>query len=62
MDGHVLSSVLASLMAASIPLGPNRLMTIRGRKSGMPRTKGLHPAEAAEDRRVFELWPTSQTG
>jgi len=29
---------LKFLLAAGVPLGPNGLITIRGRKSGMPRT------------------------
>ena len=35
------SAILRFLMAAGIPLGYNRLVTIRGRKSGMPRITPL---------------------
>src|ERR1043166_8829542 len=30
--------ILKFLLAAGVPLGPNGLITIRGRKSGLPRT------------------------
>jgi hypothetical protein len=32
------SPVLKLLLVAGVPLGPNGLITIRGRKSGLPRT------------------------
>ena len=34
----VFSPILKFLLAAGVPLGYNRLVTIRGRKSGLPRT------------------------
>ena len=34
-------SVLKRLLGAGFPLGPNRLVTIPGRKSGQPRTTAL---------------------
>ena len=33
--------IVKFLLAAGVPLGPNGLITIRGRKSGLPRTTPL---------------------
>ena len=43
------SPILKVLLAAGVPLGFNGLITIRGRKSGLPRTTpdGLADAGAA---------------
>jgi len=40
---HVLffGAILKFLLVHGVPLGPNRLVTIRGRKSGLPRTTPL---------------------
>jgi deazaflavin-dependent oxidoreductase (nitroreductase family) len=35
------SPILRFLLAAGVPMGPNGLITIRGRKSGLPRTTGV---------------------
>lgn len=39
-----------------IPMGPNGLVTIRGRKSGLPRTTGLAIIEIAGRRWVWAPW------
>src|SRR5947208_684922 len=38
---HVFNPILKRLLAAGVPLGVNGLVTIRGRKSGLPRTTPL---------------------
>jgi deazaflavin-dependent oxidoreductase (nitroreductase family) len=35
---HILNPLVRRLMAAGIPLGPNVLLVVRGRKSGLERT------------------------
>jgi hypothetical protein len=65
MSVSLFSPILKLLLVIGIPLGLNGLVTIRGRKSGLPRTTALaiievdlnDPLEAAEGRRVFELHP-----
>jgi deazaflavin-dependent oxidoreductase (nitroreductase family) len=37
----LLTSIMRPLLGAGIPMGPNALVTIRGRKSGLPRTLPL---------------------
>jgi deazaflavin-dependent oxidoreductase (nitroreductase family) len=44
------------LLAAGIPLGPNALITIRGRKSGLPRTTPLAVIEVAGRRWIWSPW------
>ena len=44
------------LVAAGVPLGPNALVTIRGRKSGRPRTTPLAIIEVAGRRWVWAPW------
>ena len=41
------------LLTAGIPLGPNALITIRGRKSGLPRTTPLAIIEVAGRRWIW---------
>ena len=48
--------ILKFLLAAGVPLGPNRLVTIRGRKSGLPRTTPLAIIEAGGRRWVWAPW------
>jgi deazaflavin-dependent oxidoreductase (nitroreductase family) len=43
-------------LAARIPMGFNRLVTIRGRKSGLPRTTGLAVIEVSGRRWVWAPW------
>jgi deazaflavin-dependent oxidoreductase (nitroreductase family) len=44
------------LLAAGIPMGPNALVTIRGRKSGQPRTTPLAIIEVSGRRWVWAPW------
>ena len=44
------------LLAAGVPLGPNALVTIRGRKSGLPRTTPLAIIAVAGRRWVWAPW------
>ena len=44
------------LLAARVPLGPNGLITIRGRTSGLPRTTPLAIVEASGRRWVWSPW------
>jgi deazaflavin-dependent oxidoreductase (nitroreductase family) len=37
----VLNPIAARLLGAGLPLGPNALLTVPGRKSGQPRTTGV---------------------
>ena len=50
------SAILRLLMAAGIPLGYNRLVTIPGRKSGLPRVTPLAVLEIAGRRWVWAPW------
>ncbi len=48
--------VLKFLLAAGVPLGPNRLITIRGRKSGLPRTTPVAIIEVSGRRWAWAPW------
>ena len=50
------SPILKALLAAGIPLGFNRLVTIRGRKSGLPRTTPIAVIERSGRRWVWAPW------
>ena len=50
------SPILKFLLAAGVPLGLNRLVTIRGRKSGLPRTTPIAVIEASGRRFVWAPW------
>jgi deazaflavin-dependent oxidoreductase (nitroreductase family) len=50
------SPILKFLLDAGIPMGPNRLVTIRGRKSGLPRTTPLAIIEVGGQRWVWAPW------
>ena len=50
------SPILKFLLAAGLPLGYNRLVTIRGRKSGLPRTTALAVIQAEGRRWVWAPW------
>jgi deazaflavin-dependent oxidoreductase (nitroreductase family) len=52
----IFSPVLKFLLAAGVPLGYNRLVTIRGRKSGLPRTTPIAVLEASGRRWVWAPW------
>jgi deazaflavin-dependent oxidoreductase (nitroreductase family) len=44
------------LLAAGTPMGPNGLITIRGRKSGLPRTTPVAIIEVSGRRWVWAPW------
>jgi deazaflavin-dependent oxidoreductase (nitroreductase family) len=50
------SPVLNFLLRLGVPLGFNRLVTIPGRKSGLPRTTGLAVVEVSGRRWVWAPW------
>src|SRR6476646_2892358 len=50
------SPILKFLLAAGVPLGFNRLITIRGRKSGLPRTTPLAVIAVGGRRWVWAPW------
>lgn len=50
------SSFLRALLTAGVPLGPNRLVTIRGRTTGLPRTTPLAVIKASGRRWVWSPW------
>ena len=50
------SPILKFLLVAGVPLGPNRLVTIRGRKSGLPRTTPLAVIEVGGGRWIWAPW------
>jgi len=50
------SPVLKFLLTAGVPLGPNALITIRGRKTGVPRTTALAIIEVAGRRWIWAPW------
>ena len=50
------SPILESLMSAGVPLGPNGLITIRGRTSGLPRTTGVAILEISGRRWIWCPW------
>ena len=52
----IFSPILKFLLAAGVPLGFNRLVTIRGRKSGLPRTTAIAVIEASGRRWVWAPW------
>ncbi len=58
VPAHVsyVSPILKFLMAAGVPLGVNRIVTIRGRKTGAPRTVALAVLEVSGRRWVWAPW------
>jgi deazaflavin-dependent oxidoreductase (nitroreductase family) len=52
----VFSPILTFLLRAGVPLGFNRLVTIRGRKSGLPRTTPVAVIDASGRRWVWAPW------
>lgn len=44
------------LLAAGVPLGPNGLLTVRGRKSGLSRTTPLAIIEVSGRRWIWSPW------
>jgi deazaflavin-dependent oxidoreductase (nitroreductase family) len=53
---RLFSPVLKFLLVAGVPLGLNGLVTIRGRKSGMPRTAALAVVDVSGRRWVWAPW------
>ncbi len=53
---RLFSPVLKLLLRAHVPLGHNRLVTIRGRKSGQPRTAAIAVLEVGGRRWVWAPW------
>ncbi len=52
----LLSPVLKSLLSVGVPLGPNTLVTIPGRTSGLPRTTPLAIIHISGRRWVWSPW------
>jgi deazaflavin-dependent oxidoreductase (nitroreductase family) len=52
----IFSPILKFLLVHGVPLGFNRLVTIRGRKSGLPRTAAIAVVEASGRRWVWAPW------
>ena len=50
------SPILKSTLEAGLPLGPNALVTIRGRRSGEPRTTALAIIDTGGRRWVWSPW------
>ncbi len=50
------SPLLKSLLAVGVPLGPNGLITIRGRTSGLPRTTPVAIIEVSGRRWIWAPW------
>jgi deazaflavin-dependent oxidoreductase (nitroreductase family) len=53
---RLFSPILKFLLRVRMPLGFNRLVTIRGRKSGQPRTAAIAVIEVAGKRWVWAPW------
>jgi deazaflavin-dependent oxidoreductase (nitroreductase family) len=53
---RLFSPILKFLLVAGVPMGFNRLVTIRGRKSGLPRTTPLAVIETGGRRWVWAPW------
>jgi deazaflavin-dependent oxidoreductase (nitroreductase family) len=52
----IFSPILKFLLAIGVPLGANRLVTIRGRKSGLPRTAAIAVIEISGRRWIWAPW------
>jgi deazaflavin-dependent oxidoreductase (nitroreductase family) len=53
---RLFSPILKALLAARVPLGYNRLVTIRGRKSGLPRTTAIAVIDVGARRWMWAPW------
>jgi deazaflavin-dependent oxidoreductase (nitroreductase family) len=53
---RLFSPILKALLTARVPLGFNRLVTIRGRKTGLPRTTAIAVIEVSGKRWVWAPW------
>lgn len=56
----VVNAITKPLLAAGIPLGPNGLLTVRGRKSGLPRTTPLAIIESSGRRWIWSPFGEEQ--
>jgi deazaflavin-dependent oxidoreductase (nitroreductase family) len=56
MHISLFSPIVDFLLRVGIPLGPNALITIRGRTSGAPRTAGLAIIKVAGRRWIWAPW------
>ena len=52
----IFSPILKFLLAAGVPMGFNSLVTIRGRKSGLPRTTPLAVIDVSGRRWIWAPW------
>src|ERR1044072_7192484 len=52
----LINPIARRLLAAGVPLGFNGLITIRGRKSGLPRTTPVAVIESSGRRWVWAPW------
>jgi deazaflavin-dependent oxidoreductase (nitroreductase family) len=50
------SAILQFLLGAGVPLGPNRLVTIRGQKSGLPRTTAVAIIKVSGRQWIWAPW------
>jgi deazaflavin-dependent oxidoreductase (nitroreductase family) len=50
------SSVIQAMLGAGLPVGPNALITIPGRKTGEPRTAGVAIIEVSGRRWIWAPW------
>ena len=50
------NAITKSLLAAGVPLGFNGLLTVRGRKSGLPRTTPVAIIEVSGRRWIWAPW------
>ena len=53
---RLFSGILKALLAARVPLGYNRLVTIRGRKTGIPRTTAIAVLDVSGRRWMWAPW------
>ena len=52
----LLNPIARRLLGAGMPMGPNALVTVPGRRSGLPRTTPLAIIEADDRRWVWSPW------
>ena len=52
----LISPVLQALLRAGVPVGPNALITVPGRRSGQPRTAGVAIIEVDGRRWIWAPW------
>lgn len=52
----ILNPIAKRLLAASVPMGPNGLLTVRGRTTGLPRTTPVAIIEVSGRRWIWAPW------